>query len=277
MHQKTIIITGASDGIGKETARVLKAQGQHVVLVGRNKDKTSAVTKELDAPYLLADYADLQQVRALAETIRRDYPQVDVLCHNAGGLFGHRERSRDGFQMTFQVNHLAPFLLTQLLLDQLLAQQASLLFTASVAHRMISLYHPENPQRAGLATLAYGNSKLMNILTAAELHRRYHAQGLSAASYHPGVVASNFALASPSPVRLMYATGLKKLLGMVSVSQGADTLIWLAQGQPGLDWQSGGYYVDRQLTAPSAKAQDPQLAASLWAQSLGMLAPFLEG
>lgn len=276
MQCKTIVITGASDGIGLETAKALKGQGHRVVLVGRNEAKTSAAARTLDAPYAIADYAELRQVQALAQNLRRDYPCIDVLCHNAGGLFGRRERSRDGYQMTFQVNHLAPFLLTHLLLDQLLENRASLLFTSSAAHRLISRYHPDEPQRAALAIFAYGNSKLMNILTAGELHRRYHARGLSTASYHPGVVASNFAVASASPVRLMYATRLKKWLRMVTVAQGADTLVWLANGEPGRDWQSGGYYIDRKLTPPSPKAQDPALARKLWEDSLAMLAPYLK-
>lgn len=276
-HSKTILITGASDGIGLEAARALKSKGHQVVLIGRSEKKTQAAAQALSAPYDLADFADLSQVAALAKRIQDSYPKIDVLCHNAGGIFGKRERAADGFQMTFQVNHLAPFLLTQLLLDRLIQSRASLIFTASIAHKIGSWYHKEDPEKAALSFLAYGNSKLMNIMTALELHRRYHDRGLHTASYHPGVVASNFASASASPVRLMYLAPMKKLLRMVSPAEGADTMIWLADGDPKKDWQSGGYYVKRRLTAPSRAARSKDLARRLWDDSMKMIGPFLKG
>lgn len=276
MAGKTIIITGASDGIGREAARGLHRLGHRVVIVGRSPEKTEAVARELQAPHYIADFASLVEVRTLAEQLLRDFPHIDVLCNNAGGLFSQRQITQDGYKMTFQVNHLAPFLLTRLLLDRLIASRASVLYTASGAHRVISLYRPSDPQWAPLPILAYGNSKLMNIYVARELHRRYQAQGLRSASYHPGVVASNFALASSSPVRLMYATELKRLLGMVSNEEGADTLVWLANTQPEQDWPSGGYFIRRQLSPPSPKGQRQDLAEQLWEQSMQMIAPFLD-
>lgn len=116
-EQQTIIITGASDGIGAAAACQLSARGERVVLVGRSQQKTAAVANELRAPYHLADYADLDQVRNLASELRATYPRIDVLANNAGGIMGHREVTKDGFEKTFQVNHLAPFLLTQAIGD----------------------------------------------------------------------------------------------------------------------------------------------------------------
>lgn len=279
MPGKTIIITGASDGIGREAARQLHAQGHSVVVVGRSRQKTQAVAQALGAPYELADFSRLSEVRALGLRLREAYPSIGVLCHNAGGLFRRRQKTEDGFEITFQVNHLAGFLLTQLLLDTLLKSRASVLFTASVAHRLISCYRPDDLQLQRLPSVhvAYGNSKLENIMTAGELHRRYHDQGLSAASFHPGVVASHFASDARSPMRLIYGTGLRRLLRMVSVEEGADTLTWLADGQPGRDWASGGYYYRRAPERTARKARDQALAGRLWEDSLQLLAPWLDG
>jgi len=119
MEQQTIIITGASDGIGAAAARQLSAKSERVVLVGRSPAKTAAIADELGAPHHLADYADLDQVGNLASELRATYPRIDVLANNAGGIMGAREVTKDGFEKTFQVNHLAPFLLTHLLMPAL--------------------------------------------------------------------------------------------------------------------------------------------------------------
>lgn len=112
MGRQTIIITGASDGIGAAAARQLSAKGEQVVLVGQSQAKTAAVASALGAAYYLADFTDLGQVRNPASELRATYPQIDVLANNASGIMGDREVTRDGFKKTFQVNHLAPFLLT---------------------------------------------------------------------------------------------------------------------------------------------------------------------
>src|SRR3712207_4864809 len=111
MDKQTIVITGASGGIGAAAARQLAAKGEHVVVVGHSQAKTAAVAAELDAPYHLADFTDLDQVRRLAGELQATYPHIDVLANNAGGILGEREVSKDGFEKTFKVNHLAPFLL----------------------------------------------------------------------------------------------------------------------------------------------------------------------
>jgi NAD(P)-dependent dehydrogenase (short-subunit alcohol dehydrogenase family) len=168
---RTIVITGASDGLGAAAAKRLSGSGEDVVVVGRSPQKTKAVATELGADYLVADFTDLAQVRALAEELLARYPRIDVLANNAGGFMGEREVTVDGHEKTFQVNHLAPFLLTTLLLDRLVESQASVLNTSSKA---------------------YGDAKLENILFTKELHHRYHAAGISTAAFHPGSVASNF-------------------------------------------------------------------------------------
>ncbi|HBR89532.1 MAG TPA: short-chain dehydrogenase, partial [Microbacterium sp.] len=130
---RTIIITGASDGIGAASARQLHEAGEQVIVVGRDPDKTAAVAKRLDVPSHVADFADLAQVRDLAETLLQQYPRIDVLANNAGGVFGERTETRDGYELTFQVNHLAPFLLTNLLVERLRTSQASVIQTSSQA------------------------------------------------------------------------------------------------------------------------------------------------
>jgi NAD(P)-dependent dehydrogenase (short-subunit alcohol dehydrogenase family) len=129
MPQQTIVITGASDGIGAAATRQLAANGENLVLVGRSPAKTAAVAKEVGAPYFVADFADLAQVRELAGKVQDAYPRVDVLANNAGGIMGDRAVTRDGFEKTFQVNHLAPFLLTNLLLPTLIASAQLLSIT----------------------------------------------------------------------------------------------------------------------------------------------------
>ena len=214
MDKQTIIITGASDGIGAAAARQLAASGERVVLVGRSQAKTAAVAAELDAPHYVADYADLGQVRSLAAELQAIYPRIDVLANNAGGILGDRQVTKDGFEKTFQVNHLAPFLLTSLLLPALTASSAKVLQTSSVAAKNYGKINIDDLQneRDYSPNKAYGDAKLANILFTRELHRRYHDQGISAAAFHPGNVATNFASDTTSWFRFMYHTPLKRLI-----------------------------------------------------------------
>src|SRR6201999_4393847 len=137
MTRRTILITGASDGIGAAAARRVRAAGENVVPVGRSESKTAAMAAELDADYFVADYADLSQVRALAEKIRSEYPRIDVLGNNAGGVFTKLDRTADGHEITFQVNYLAPFLLTTSLLDVLVESRATIVNTSSSSQRLL--------------------------------------------------------------------------------------------------------------------------------------------
>lgn len=265
MEPRTIIITGASDGVGAAAARRLNAHGEHVVLVGRNPAKTQAIAAELDRPFYVADFASLTQVRALASQLSAEFPRIDVLANNAGGIMGPRSLTEDGFELTFQVNHLASFVLTTMLLDRLLASKASVIQTASVAAEVMS--RPDladvNAEHGYNASRAYGNAKLFNILFTRELHRRFHDQGLAAAAFHPGVVASSFASQGPGFMRLFYANPLSKKL-MVSSEQGSDQLVWLAQGRPDSDWVSGCYYEKRKAQHRYDQARFDTMARQLW-------------
>ncbi|MGP9503661.1 SDR family NAD(P)-dependent oxidoreductase [Specibacter sp. AOP5-B1-6] len=269
---RTTVITGASDGIGEAAAKMLAYPGDTLVVVGRSPEKTKAIAQELDADFFLADFTDLAQVRALAASLAQKYPRIDVLANNAGGIMGPREVTVDGHEKTFQVNHLAPFLLTTLLIEQLVASRATIINTSSAAHRHMAKFDIDDldAEKNYSANAAYGNAKLANILFTRELHRRYGDHGVNAAAFHPGVVGSNFSAESTQLMRLAYGSLARRF--MLSPAQGADTLVWLATTQPGVDWEAGDYYAKRKPAKTSALAQDPALALQLWEHSAAMVA-----
>ena len=263
---RTIVITGASDGIGAAAARTLAKAGEQVVVVGRSADKTRALAGGIGADYYVADFAQLSQVRDLAEKIKGKYPRIDVLANNAGGIMGKRTLTVDGNETTFQVNHLAPFLLTTLLMDTLTASDAKVINTSSAANNFGKLDLFDLNAESGYSTnRAYGTGKLANILFTSELHRRFHDQGITTAAFHPGVVRTNFAAESGSPWRHAYTTLLNRF--MLSPDQGADTMLWLINGTAGTDWISGAYYAKRALAKANAQAYDADLARGLWEKS----------
>ncbi len=277
MDKKTVLITGASDGIGASAAKMLGDKGWDVAVIGRNEGRTRAVAASCGGRSYIADFADLAKVKALAEELRRDFPHIDVLCCNAGGMF-RAGLSLNGYDMTFQVNHLAHFLLTNLLMDRLLESRARVIATSSVAHRLTGFAQDTERMDArplSSTALAYGSAKKSNILFVKELHRRFHAQGLSTAAFHPGVVATSFARDARSPVRIFYLRGIKRLFRLKTPAEGADTLVFLAEGTPGVDWQSGEYYCDRRAIACTRAAQDPAAARKLWELSLEYCQRFL--
>jgi NAD(P)-dependent dehydrogenase (short-subunit alcohol dehydrogenase family) len=271
---KTIVITGASDGIGAAAARELHADGHRVVVVGRSPEKTNAVADEIGAERFVADFAVLDDVRRLAMEIDSLCPAIDVLANNAGGSFPEQVKTVDGHDLTFQVNHLAPFLLTQLLLEKLLASKATVIQTSSVGARALGKIEMDDLEhdKDWNALRAYGTTKLENILFTVELDRLYAAQGLASAAFHPGVVASNFAADMGGISRLVYRNPLSRFL-LTSSEKGADQLVWLAEGTPGTDFQSGAYYEKRKpAQRMNPQALDGELATWLWDRSEAMLA-----
>lgn len=265
MKQQTIIITGASDGIGAIVARKLRNMQANVVVVGRSPDKTRQIADELHADSYIADFSKLDEVRRLAAQLKQAYPRIDVLINNAGGIFGNRELTVDGHEKTMQVNHLAPFLLTNLLIDTLAKSKARVINVSSVAHLRfgnlniddVELEHDFSPNRA------YGNSKLANILFTTELHRRYGKQGISTVAVHPGNLSTNFASDTTSLLRFVYRTGLGKLL-LQTPEKGGEVLVWFASSESGKDWTPGAYYDQFKPGKQSAQARDAQLAKQLW-------------
>lgn len=271
---KIIVITGASDGIGAAAARQLHADGHTIVVVGRSPDKTRRVADSIGAEHFVADFTDLTTVRELAASLQQRYPRIDVLANNAGGVFGSRDKTVDGFEKTFQVNHLAPFLLTNLLLPTLLTSHASVIQTASIAARLYGKLDIDdlNNDRRYSANKAYGDSKLENILFTRELDARYRTQGISAVAFHPGIVGSGFAAETTSrAMRLMYGNPLVKPF-LKSTHQGADQLIWLSATSPGKTWEPGNYYEKRKIaTRVNLQSNDAHLARQLWEKSEALL------
>jgi NAD(P)-dependent dehydrogenase (short-subunit alcohol dehydrogenase family) len=265
MQDKVVVITGASDGIGAIAAQKLHDMGAGVVVVGRSAEKTKRVADGIGAKYYTADFARFDDVHQLAARLKQDYPKIDVLINNAGGIFGERQLTVDGHEKTLQVNHLAPFLLTTLLMNTLVDGKASVICTSSIANKRygnldindLDLEHGYTPQRA------YGNGKLANILFVQALHQRYHSKGISAVAVHPGVIATHFAHGTTHWLRLLYRTSLAKIL-LESPQKGAEPLVWLASTKPGIDWQSGQYYEKHRPGKMNKQASDPGLADALW-------------
>lgn len=257
-----MLVTGATGGIGLVTARALASAGHGVVIVGRNPAKTEQVAREIGAEFLLADLSDLAQVRRVADEFRERYDRLDVLINNAGAIFSKPQFTREGIEMTWALNHLAPFLLTRELMSLLLVTPGARVVTvASMAHQAarIQFADPELRERYSAWT-AYGQSKLANILFARELARR--GGGLKSYSLHPGMVASGFGHNQTGPFEKFY-----RVIDRFAVTPevGAQTSIYLATTDDVLP--NGGYFVKSAPTAPSARALDDGAAARLWALS----------
>lgn len=269
---KTIVITGASDGIGAAAARELVALGERVVIVGRSPMKTKAIAEELGVDYFTADFAKLSEVRALAAHLKKKYKKIDVLVNNAGGLLDSSSKTEDGFGLAFQVNYLAPFLLTHLLLDTLIASKATIINTSSMAHlragtlRFDDLVH--GIQHSGWG--AYAGVKLLNILFTREFNVRYARKRVSAVAFHPGVVKTSFGTEGSKFVKAFYSSWLASVI-FLSPSQGADTLVWLATHEAKKDWKPGEYYVKRKVAQTSREARNTKLAAKVWRDTLALL------
>jgi NAD(P)-dependent dehydrogenase (short-subunit alcohol dehydrogenase family) len=274
MARRTMVITGASDGIGAAAARRLSRSGENVVVVGRSAAKTAAVAAELGADHFVADFADLSQVRTLAEKIRCDYPRIDVLANNAGGMFTKIHETADGYEITFQVNYLAPFLLTTQLMDVLVDSRATVVNTTSSWQKPLPRVTVADLENTGQRRpgIAYILTKLAIILFTRELHRRYHASGLSTVTFHPGYVNSNFGDASGSRILLFMKHHVPITARFTATAdQGADQLVWLASSTPGVDWTSGEYYSKGKIAKANRAAYDPDLARELWDRTLAKI------
>ncbi|MBX6357481.1 MAG: SDR family NAD(P)-dependent oxidoreductase [Micromonosporaceae bacterium] len=256
-----VVVTGASSGIGLAAAKEFARRGNHIVMVGRDPDRLAAAKAQVpDAVVHQADFAVLDEVRALAEKLRADYPAIHVLANNAGAVVHRRQVTVDGFELTMQANHLAPFLLTNLLLDRL--SGGRVVVTASAVHAAGALDPADlRGQRPGYRAMrAYASSKQANVLFAAEAARRW-PQVLTT-SYHPGVVRTRFGSGNP-----VYSFFYRIAPLLRTPEEGADTLVWLATA-PAEEITNGGYYYRRRLRTPARNAVDRRLAADLWEASL---------
>lgn len=273
--KKTIVVTGASDGIGAAAARRLAESGHEVVVIGRSGQKTAAVATAIGADHFVADFARLDEVRRLAAALLEAYPRIDVLANNAGGVFGDRGKTVDGFEKTFQINHLAPFLLTSLLMETLVASRASVIQTTTLRGGMVrSLDVDDLDYDRGFDPIrAYNAAKLENVLFTKELHRRHHDRGLSAAAFYPGNVATNFGSETTSRLmRFLSRSRISRALLLTTPEKGSDQLVWLAKGAAGVDWTSGEFYANRTAGKHlNPLALDAELSRRLWDRSEELL------
>jgi NAD(P)-dependent dehydrogenase (short-subunit alcohol dehydrogenase family) len=263
---RTIVITGASDGVGAAAARRLSAKGENVVVVGRSPEKTKSFAADLGADFFIADFSDLSQVRQLASDLLDRYPRIDVLANNAGGMIATGAPTVDGHESVLQVNYLAPFLLTDLLMDRLIDSGATVISTSSAYQPLIrrvtvdSLLHTEGV--AGWKS--YALSKIAIIMFIRELARRRKADGLKCASFHPGWVVSNFAPSSTSRgAALFQATGIGRIIGKTP-DEGCEQPVWLATTVGDRDWPSGEYLWKRKPGKAHPITHEPDKARELW-------------
>jgi NAD(P)-dependent dehydrogenase (short-subunit alcohol dehydrogenase family) len=269
MTGKTVVITGASSGIGLEAALGLAKLGARVVMVSREKQrgleaveyvKTNSGNKAVDL--LLTDLSSLKNVRKLASDIKKKYKKLDVLLNNAGGVFGKRALTPDGFEWTFALDHLAPFLLTNLLLPLLKKSGNSRVVTvASMAHMMGHINFDDLMAEKKYAEMgAYSQAKLANVLFASELARRLKGTKVTSNSLHPGVVHTKFAQSGGALSGFFY-----NVFGflMETPAQGARTSIYAASS-PEMEGVTGKYLSACKITNPTAEARDEAVAKRLW-------------
>jgi NAD(P)-dependent dehydrogenase (short-subunit alcohol dehydrogenase family) len=276
MNGKICLVTGATAGIGKVTARELARQGATVIVVGRNREKSEAMVSEikqqtdnLNVEFMLADLSVQKAVHQLAEQFKRQYQRLHVLVNNAGAIFLRRQESADGIEMSFALNHLNYFLLTNLLWDTLKASApARIINVSSRAHqRVAGLNFDDLQNRKGYAgQQVYGQSKLANVLFTYELARRLEGTGVTANTLHPGFVATHFATNNGWLARL--ARPFLDLFAL-SAEEGARTMIYLATS-PEVESVTGKYFVKEKAVPSSPASYDEAAARRLWEISVKM-------
>jgi len=265
---RTIVITGASSGVGQAAAVALAARGAAIAVVGRNPERTRAVAEQTGGTAFLVDFSRLDQVRELADALLMQYDRIDVLANNAGGFIAKRSITVDGFDLAQQSNYLASFLLTHLLLDRLTASDARVITTSSNATLWADL-HLDDLQFARSRWLggwrAYANTKLENILFATELARR---TGLQSYSFHPGEVRSGFSSGLPL---MRFGEAVAGRFIFSTPEKGAEGLVFLATSDT--VGAANGTYFSRLTPNGRAhrRAGDAQFARDLWDRTESLL------
>lgn len=284
LYGKTYIVTGANSGIGYEAAKNFASRGATVALVCRSESRGRdavarivAATGNAKVSLYVADFSLLSSVSKLADALLADFPVIDVLCNNAGGANGPRKVTAEGFETTLVTNHLSGFLLMRKLLGRMLEEGNSgvkrVVFTSSYGHNNSPLDFDDLNLEKDYTTLkAYGRSKLMNLLTARELQRRYGDRNIVASSFHPGAVRTPIWGKGGLVGRVL---GVVLYPFMVSVEQGADTFIWLASSQDEASVKAGGHYFYKRSRPRTAAFATDEAAATLWQVSEGLIEPYL--
>jgi NAD(P)-dependent dehydrogenase (short-subunit alcohol dehydrogenase family) len=274
---KTVLVTGATSGIGLEASVALARRGARLVMVGRDPGRTEAAVTDVKArsgsrevSHLLCDFSSLAAIRGLAEAFLAGHDQLHVLVNNAGGVNKTRRLTVDGIEATFAVNHLGYFLLTNLLSDLLVrSAPARVVTVASIGHRQGTLdFDDLGYERGYFIMRAYTRSKLANVLFAAELARRFEGTGVTSNSLHPGTVATNIWSGAPTWSKPLIQILFRPFF--ISPEKGAATIVQLATS-PELEGVTGKYFEKGKAVTPAPLAQDPALAKRLWRVSAGLV------
>jgi NAD(P)-dependent dehydrogenase (short-subunit alcohol dehydrogenase family) len=277
LHGKVCLVTGATSGVGLVTAQALACQGATLIVVGRNPERGAATVSRIQhetgnsaVELIIADLSAQAQVRRLASEVQRRFTRLDVLINNAGALFLRRQLSPDGLEMTFALNHLAYFLLTNLLLDHLKASPAArIVNVSSEAHRGARLDFADlQGQHRYRGWRAYARSKLANILFTYALARRLEGTSVVANALHPGFVATNFGRNNRGITAVFFRIAQ---LAAISPEQGAQTIIYLASS-PEVKGITGAYFVKKKAVRSSQISYDRSAADRLWQVSAGLTA-----
>jgi NAD(P)-dependent dehydrogenase (short-subunit alcohol dehydrogenase family) len=269
MKGKTVLITGGTGGIGKATTIGLAAMGARVGITGRDPARAQAAAADIRAQsgnpavdVFVADMSSQAQVRQLAGEVLTGYPAIDVLINNVGGFWAHRHLTEDGLEHTFALNHLAPFLLTNLLLDRLKANVARVVTVSSGAQAMGRIdFDDLQGERKYSGQRAYNQSKLANVMFTYELARRLEGTGVTANVLHPGVVRTNFGVEDQSAFFAVMSRVVRPF--MKSPAQGAATPIYLASS-PEVEGVTGKYFANRKAKRSNKSSYDTGAAARLW-------------
>jgi NAD(P)-dependent dehydrogenase (short-subunit alcohol dehydrogenase family) len=271
MHGKTVLITGANQGVGKASAEALGKMGAKLILVCRNAEKAKAAIADIekagakDVELLIGDLGTQADIRRIASEVLAKHDRLDVLINNAGVLVTNRRETKDGIEETFAINHLGYFLLTTLLLDLVKkTPRARIVSVSSRAHNGASVNWADPQLRKGWSAFrAYGQSKLCNILFTRELARRLEGTGVTANSLHPGVIASGFGHTDGGIVSVL-VTIAKPFF--ITPEKGARTQVWLASS-PEVEGISGKYFDNCKEKTPSKAALEAGAPERLWAIS----------
>jgi NAD(P)-dependent dehydrogenase (short-subunit alcohol dehydrogenase family) len=273
----TVLVTGGTGGIGRATAIGLATMGARVGITGRHRGRAdtaaAAIVRESGTPAVdvfVADMSSQAEVRRLAAEVLDAYPRLDVLVNNVGGYWDTRHVTADGLERTFAVNHLAPFLLTDLLLERLKdSAPARVVTVASGAHTAGRIdFDDLQGGRSYSGSRAYDQSKLANVLFSHELARRLAGSGITANALHPGVVRTSFGADDPGAIQRWLVPFMRPF--MRTPAQGATTSIHLASS-PELAQVSGGYFANGRPKRSSTASYDEAVAARLWRVSADLV------
>jgi len=266
---QNIVVTGATGGIGKATAMGLAALGARVGIVGRDRARLTAAADDLrlgsandEIDGFEADLSSQAHVRRVAAEVLERYPRLDILVNNVGGLWAHRHVTEDGLERTFALNHLAPFLLTSLLVDRMVAEGSGRIVIVTSSAEALGRIDFDDLQstKSYSGQRAYNQSKLANVLFTYELARRLYDTAVTANAVHPGVTRTGFAVADQPK---SYSMSWMARPFMRSPERGADTVVWAASSSE-LDGVTGGYFHDRRPKRSSERSHDEAIAKRLW-------------